>query len=273
MNRLSFRFILVTLGLHSFTVSALDTKKMVQACIEQGELTGVCECSVSKWAKTITSDETTAADKMISMMSSNQPPSPAMMSSITNLLSRFQKLGMECAMVAIDDEDNSTPDIRDFLPKDALSDDDAMDLNALVSGHGNVMDSINAMTQRDEARTEQQRQQRRLQEEQQTAKVEALEKRIRTEQERLDKTLPLSKMIDDYKHIIRLKAERSGYKNTDCVWEQLVQAAGNDKAGVLAAYFASVGGPDFDQPSAHQPYLKSAYEKYNQYTSARKKCQ
>ena len=69
-----------------------------------------------------------------------------------------------------------------------------------------------------------------------------------------------------------MRAELYSSADADCLWSTMKAVAGNGKSGVLATYFAAIGGGDFDQPADCRPYPDEAYKKYEAYSSEKEQC-
>lgn len=253
---------------------ASDIDKMTKACVAQGERADVCKCSSVKWSRLLTEAEKPNASILINMMAEDRPPSPDVMNKLGPLLQKYQQVGMECAMNASYEEDDSDLDIRGFLPKGAVSDEDANNLNAIISGNGDVMENLQAMEERDKRKREQKRQAQAEEQAKSDAKRTKLRKKVNKEINRLEQTPILDKSVNDFKklHKMRWKLFDIDKNKADCLWKTMKQVAGKDKSGVLATYFVGIGGGDFDQPAERKPYLKDAYRKYEEFMSSRELC-
>ncbi|GEM_PF-5031076 len=255
---------------------AIDVEKMTSACVNQGEISAVCKCSATIFAQTISGKEQGDANILVGMMSNKSPPSPSVMSKIAPLLQRYQQIGMECAMnpdVSDEEEDNSGS-IGDLLPKGLLSGDELSDLDAIMSGEGDVMGNLKSLDAKNEQKRNDERQARKAQASEKEAEVASLREKVKAERYRLEQTPILDKSVDDFEKLLRMRTELYGDESdiADCLWSTLKQEAGNDKAGVLTAYFVATGGADGDQVPEHKPYMDSAYQKYQSYMSARDSC-
>lgn len=256
------------------TAIAVEPTQMIEACVKTGEARAICECATTQWIGMLGPNEMEDAAIFVQAMASEQPPSAAVQQRLGSLMMRFQQVGMSCAMNAPVEEETSSPSIADFLPKGSMSEEDIKDFDNIMSGEGDVMESMRQIENRDMQRKAEEKAKRQAEQQKRDAELEKKRAAIDAEFAAIDAKPILSHPISRFEKLFKMRTELYGGANepVECLWNTLTETAGDDEAGVLTVYFAAIGGGDFDQPEAHRPYLDEANQRTYAFQDKREAC-
>ncbi len=268
--------ILALLGLPFHSVFAVNKKDVIDTCVKTGDSMAVCECVSEKWLDSLTSQETKLAEELLDYMKTDIQPTSSDMQKYSSVMNKYRKLGMQCAMnvsTSVEEEEEEF-DLGAFIPKGAMSAQDMKDFNAIVSGKGNVMDKLKSMDKRDQQRRDIDRQERATNQATSDAEIAKLRAQYKAEQKRVESRPILSQRRQDFKSLFDLHSKVYGIdsSSSNCLWDQLMSVTNRDEPSILAVYFASIGGGDFDQPPEHRPHMDQAFNRYQKYQDKRAMC-
>lgn len=246
----------------------------VNQCSTDGEHKDVCACVFDTWSASISPQDEETAIMMMKMVINNQPPEPHQMMQIQPLLMSFQQVGMKCASMNLDE----APQRHQANSGVQLPGVEGRILNEINSGNLSTAELMARLQAADDMRREDRKvrdKQRQEKAQKEQAKRAARIKEYDDEIARIESRSIIGQPVSNFKDAFYMYNElndTASKAGTECLWSELVKAAGSGPSASLLAYFGALGGGDFDQPPEHRPYLDETGRKGNIYRKSKEYC-
>jgi hypothetical protein len=83
--------------------ASVDKKAFMDACVEANDDALICACIADKWLASLTPADKALADDFLHALKTNAEPSAANAAAMMPMVTRFQTMGMQCAMSVPDE--------------------------------------------------------------------------------------------------------------------------------------------------------------------------
>jgi hypothetical protein len=275
----SLFFILVVFSFMSNAqVSESEKAKLLNKCISDGEEKAVCACATGQWLDSISPQETSSAKEMIALMTEQKQPSPQQMASLQALIMRYTQLGMSCASQNFEEEPEPSVDIESFIPKGALTADQAKAFNDLVNSDNTAttMENLKELDEIDKRNREAKRSKDRAERSKKAADIDKRLALYRTEKVRIENLSIIDTPVQDFNKLFTLhyRAKTSESEQTiKCLWNTVLDTAGEGSAASLMTYYVATGSSgDYDAVDSEKPYRSDASKRLDNFYQQRETC-
>lgn len=275
----SLFFILVVFScISNAQISNSEKTKLLNKCISDGEEKAVCACATGKWLDSISAQETSSAKEMIALMTEQKQPSPQQMSSLQVLIMRYTQLGMSCASQNFEEEPEPSLDIESFIPKGALSAEQAKAFNDLVNSDNTAttMENLKELDDIDKRNRDAKRSKDSAKRSQKAAEIEKRLALYRTEKLRIENLSIIDIPVQDFNKLFTLhyRAKTSESEETiKCLWDTVLDTAGDGSAASLMTYYVATGSSgDYDAVDSEKPFRSEASSRLDNFYQQRDFC-